>query len=162
MRNGSPSGAIVTTRTSVPGTSPISSSRRRNARGPSTLVTVARAPSARSASEDGTSPDLPYLKIAFKLDKPTRRGDVSMISTGRRKVAPRSRDATLHPRAVRIAMDTAQTLLLNQGFEPIKVISWQRAISLLFLGKVEVLEEYDRDVRSVTMIIKVPAVVRLL
>ena len=46
-------------------------------------------------------------------------------------------------------MDTAQTLLLNQGFEPIKVISWQRAISLLFLGKVEVLEEYDRDIRSV-------------
>ena len=40
-------------------------------------------------------------------------------------------------------MDSAQTLLLNQGFEPIKVISWQRAISLLFLGKVEVLEEYD-------------------
>ena len=58
-------------------------------------------------------------------------------------------------------MDSAQTLLLNQGFEPIKVISWQRAISLLFLGKVEVLEEYDRDVRSVNLIIKVPAVVRL-
>jgi CubicO group peptidase (beta-lactamase class C family) len=29
-------------------------------------------------------------------------------------------------------------------------ISWQRAISLLFLGKVEVLEEYDHDVRSVS------------
>jgi 5-methylcytosine-specific restriction endonuclease McrA len=59
-------------------------------------------------------------------------------------------------------MDTAQTLLLNQGFEPIKVISWQRAISLLFLGKVEVLEEYDHNVHSVNLIIKVPAVVRLL
>ena len=59
-------------------------------------------------------------------------------------------------------MDTAQTLLLNQGFEPIKVISWQRAITLLFLGKVEVLEEYDRDIHSVNVIIRVPAVVRLL
>src|SRR6185295_11243057 len=59
-------------------------------------------------------------------------------------------------------MNSTQTLLLNQGFEPIKVISWQRAISLLFLGKVEVLEEYDRDVHSVSIIIKVPAVVRLL
>ena len=59
-------------------------------------------------------------------------------------------------------MDTAQTLLLNQGFEPIKVISWQRAITLLFLGKVEVLEEYDRGVRSVNLVIKIPAVVRLL
>jgi 5-methylcytosine-specific restriction endonuclease McrA len=59
-------------------------------------------------------------------------------------------------------MDSANTLLLNQGFEPIKVISWQRAISLLFLGKVEVLEEYDHNVRSVNLVIKIPAVVRLL
>ena len=59
-------------------------------------------------------------------------------------------------------MDTAQTLLLNQGFEPIKVISWQRAISLLFLGKVEVIEEYDHELRAVSLVIKVPAVVRLL
>jgi 5-methylcytosine-specific restriction endonuclease McrA len=57
---------------------------------------------------------------------------------------------------------TARTLLLSQGYEPIKVISWQRAISLLFLGKVEVLEEYDHDIRSVTLVIKIPAVVRLL
>ena len=59
-------------------------------------------------------------------------------------------------------MDTAQTLLLNQGFEPIKVISWQRAITLLFLGKVEVLEEYDKSIHSISVVIKVPAVVRLL
>ncbi len=59
-------------------------------------------------------------------------------------------------------MDSSQTLLLNQGFEPIKVISWQRAITLLFLGKVEVLEEYNHGVRSVNLIIKIPAVVRLL
>ena len=57
---------------------------------------------------------------------------------------------------------TARTLVLSQGYEPVKVITWQRAITLLFLGKVEVLEEYDRDVKSVSLIIKVPAVVRLL
>jgi 5-methylcytosine-specific restriction endonuclease McrA len=56
----------------------------------------------------------------------------------------------------------ARTLLLSQGFEPIKVISWQRAITLLFLGKVEVVEEYDHNIRSVNLIIKIPAVVRLL
>jgi 5-methylcytosine-specific restriction endonuclease McrA len=61
-----------------------------------------------------------------------------------------------------ITVEASQTLLLNQGFEPIKVISWQRAITLLFLGKVEVLEEYDHNIRSVTMLIKIPAVVRLL
>jgi len=54
------------------------------------------------------------------------------------------------------------TLLLNAGYEPIKVVSWQRAITLLTLGKVEVLEEYDRSIRSPTLVIKMPAVVRLL
>lgn len=53
-------------------------------------------------------------------------------------------------------------LLLNSSFEPLKVISWQRAVSLFFLGKVEVVEEYDHDIRSVSLVIKAPAVVRLL
>jgi 5-methylcytosine-specific restriction endonuclease McrA len=56
---------------------------------------------------------------------------------------------------------STQTLLLNQGYEPIKVISWQRAITLLFLGKVEVVEEYDDELRSVNVTLRVPAVVRL-
>ncbi len=60
-------------------------------------------------------------------------------------------------------MDAASaTLLLSQSYEPIKVIPWQRAITLLFLGKVEVVEEYSHEVRSVTVILKIPAVVRLL
>ena len=59
-------------------------------------------------------------------------------------------------------MDTAQTLLLNQGFEPIKVISWQRAVTLMWLGKVEVVRTYEKDVRAVTFKVRMPAVVRLL
>ncbi len=55
-----------------------------------------------------------------------------------------------------------QTLLLSQGYEPVKVISWRRAFTLLTLGKVEVLEEYDANVRTTTVVFKVPAVVRLL
>jgi 5-methylcytosine-specific restriction endonuclease McrA len=54
------------------------------------------------------------------------------------------------------------TLVLSQAYEPIKVIPWQRALTLLTLGKVEVLEEYDWNIRSATIIIKVPAVIRLL
>jgi 5-methylcytosine-specific restriction endonuclease McrA len=53
-------------------------------------------------------------------------------------------------------------LLLNASFEPLKVISWQRAISMFFMGKVEVVEEYEHDIRSVSLIVKAPAVVRLL
>lgn len=59
------------------------------------------------------------------------------------------------------APDAARTLLLNQGYEPIKVISWQRAITLLFLGKVEVVAEYERGIRSINRVLKAPAVVRL-
>ncbi len=59
------------------------------------------------------------------------------------------------------AVDT-RTLLLSQGYEPIKVISWRRAIALISLGKVEVVEEYDAEIRAVSIAIKVPAVVRLL
>lgn len=57
---------------------------------------------------------------------------------------------------------THRTLLLSQGYEPIKIVSWQRAITLLFLGKVEVLEEYDRGIKTTGLLIKVPAVIRLL
>jgi 5-methylcytosine-specific restriction endonuclease McrA len=59
-------------------------------------------------------------------------------------------------------IDTQRTLVLSQGYEPIKVVSWQRALRLLTLGKVEVLEEYDGRVRTTTLVFKVPAVVRLL
>ncbi|MBW1739880.1 MAG: HNH endonuclease [Deltaproteobacteria bacterium] len=55
-----------------------------------------------------------------------------------------------------------QVLLLNATFEPLKVIDWKRAIRLLTLGKVEVVEEYDREIRAVTFAIKLPSVLRLL
>jgi 5-methylcytosine-specific restriction endonuclease McrA len=55
-----------------------------------------------------------------------------------------------------------RVLLLNATYEPLRVISWKRAITLLTLDKVEVLETYDREVRSVTLAIRLPAVVRLI
>ena len=60
-------------------------------------------------------------------------------------------------------IESTRTLLLSQAYEPIKVISWKRAFTLLFLGKVEVIEEYDdTNVRTVSLVFKAPAVVRLL
>lgn len=53
-------------------------------------------------------------------------------------------------------------LLLNITYEPLKIINWKKAITLLLLGKVEVLEEYSREIRSVSFTIKLPSVVRLL
>jgi 5-methylcytosine-specific restriction endonuclease McrA len=57
--------------------------------------------------------------------------------------------------------DSTRTLLLDQGYAPIKVISWQRAITLITLRKVEVVEEYDAQIRASSMVVQVPAVVRL-
>ena len=55
----------------------------------------------------------------------------------------------------------AATLLLNATFEPMKVISWQRAVTLVFLGKVDVVEAYDDAITSVSASVPMPSVVRL-
>jgi len=55
-----------------------------------------------------------------------------------------------------------QVLLLNVTYEPLKIINWKKAITLLFLEKVEVLEEYGRAIHSVSFTIQLPSVVRLL
>ena len=55
-----------------------------------------------------------------------------------------------------------QVLLLNLSYEPLKIINWKKAITLLCLGKVEVVEEYSREIHSVSFTIKLPSVVRLL
>lgn len=55
------------------------------------------------------------------------------------------------------------TLVLSCAYQPVDRISWQRAICLWVMDKVEILEEYeDRAVRSVSMAIKMPSVVRFL
>jgi 5-methylcytosine-specific restriction endonuclease McrA len=55
-----------------------------------------------------------------------------------------------------------QTLLLNASYEPLKIVHWQKAITLLCQGKVEVIAEYDREVRSVSISFRLPSVIRLL
>ncbi len=53
-------------------------------------------------------------------------------------------------------------LVLNAGFEPLHIVSWQKAMQLLFQGKVEVIEEYDREVRTVRVSFRLPSVLRLI
>jgi len=55
------------------------------------------------------------------------------------------------------------TLLLNASYEPLSVIPWERAITMLFLDKVEIIEEYEgRHIRSASKSFGLPSVVRLL
>jgi 5-methylcytosine-specific restriction endonuclease McrA len=54
-----------------------------------------------------------------------------------------------------------QTLLLNADYTPLKAISWQRAVCLWYSDKVDIVEEYDETIRSVSLAMQCPAVVRL-
>jgi 5-methylcytosine-specific restriction endonuclease McrA len=55
-----------------------------------------------------------------------------------------------------------QTLLLNATYEPLKVVHWQKAITLWCQGKVEIIATHDREVRAVTFSFRLPSVIRLL
>ena len=55
-----------------------------------------------------------------------------------------------------------QTLLLNASYEPLKIVHWQKAVTLWCQGKVEIISVYDREVRAVTFSFKLPSVIRLL
>ena len=54
-----------------------------------------------------------------------------------------------------------ETLILSAAWEPMEIVSWERAMTLLFMQKVEVVEEYeDRSIRTVSIELKMPSVVR--
>ena len=76
-----------------------------------------------------------------------------------RGIIPARRGAW-RPRKERFLFE--QVLLLNASYEPLNVINWQRAIKLVFLNKVEVVEESAREISSITVSMRVPSVVRLM
>lgn len=53
------------------------------------------------------------------------------------------------------------TLVLNSAYEPIKVISWQKALILGFQNKVDILEYYNYFIHSVSQAHQLPSVMRL-
>jgi 5-methylcytosine-specific restriction endonuclease McrA len=54
-----------------------------------------------------------------------------------------------------------RTLILNAWMSPHSIATWQQAICLLVTGKVDVLEEYEAEVSSPSVTIRIPAVARL-
>lgn len=53
-------------------------------------------------------------------------------------------------------------LLLNATYEPLLVVDWKKAITLVLLGKAEVLEAQERRVNSAHRTHRLPSVLRLL
>jgi 5-methylcytosine-specific restriction endonuclease McrA len=54
-----------------------------------------------------------------------------------------------------------RALVLNASYEPLRIISWQKALIMWFQEKVEVLEYHSTFVRSVSDSFKLPSVLRL-
>lgn len=68
---------------------------------------------------------------------------------------------------------TARTLILDVGYQPHRIVPWQRAVALIFDGKAQIVESYDEQLMTDdqarraqangwTLVLKIPAVVRLL
>jgi 5-methylcytosine-specific restriction endonuclease McrA len=54
-----------------------------------------------------------------------------------------------------------RTLVLNAAYEPIHLVTWEKAMCLVVTMKAEIVAEYDEVVRSVSQIYRLPSVVRL-
>ena len=52
-----------------------------------------------------------------------------------------------------------KVLTLSHTYEPLGVVNWEKAITLLISGKVKTLSEYDQEVRSPSVSFKIPSVI---
>jgi len=51
-----------------------------------------------------------------------------------------------------------KTLLLTPWMTPHNIVPWETAVTLMYLGKVEILEEYDEEIRSPSVSLRAPVV----
>lgn len=58
--------------------------------------------------------------------------------------------------------DTASVLVLDAGYQPHRIVTWYKALSLLISERAEIIAEYDDEIQTVSVTMKVPAVIRLL
>lgn len=54
-----------------------------------------------------------------------------------------------------------QVLVLNQNYEPLNICAWQRAVSLVYVGKALMLEHDSRVLHSPSVTIPMPSVIRI-
>ena len=52
-------------------------------------------------------------------------------------------------------------MVLNASYEPLKIVSWQKAVILWFQGKVEILEHHNAFASSVSQKFQLPSIIRL-
>jgi 5-methylcytosine-specific restriction endonuclease McrA len=58
-------------------------------------------------------------------------------------------------------MEHTRTLLLSSWYFPLKILRWEDAVVALYMGKADVVAEYEDSVSSPSVTMKMPAVIRL-
>lgn len=58
-------------------------------------------------------------------------------------------------------LDRYRVLLLDKAYRPMRAVNWRRAMLLDLAGRVEVLQYYDRVVRTTSAQFPMPAVIRV-
>jgi 5-methylcytosine-specific restriction endonuclease McrA len=58
-------------------------------------------------------------------------------------------------------LEGLRVLVLNSSYEPIRVVSWQRAVVLMLADKVDVLEHHDSYAHSPSTTLRLPSVIKL-
>lgn len=56
---------------------------------------------------------------------------------------------------------TTATLLLNSTFEPLRILPLRRALNLVLSGKAVVMEESDKEIKTQSMTMKAPLIIRM-
>ena len=59
-----------------------------------------------------------------------------------------------------VDLDGYRVLLLDKSFRPLRALNWRRAILLDLAGRVEVLQYYERKIRTASASFSMPAVMR--
>ncbi len=59
------------------------------------------------------------------------------------------------------SLESSRVLVLNSSYEPLRIVSWRRAM-ILFLGqKIEVLDSYGLQVHTVSQAFSLPSVIKM-
>ena len=67
----------------------------------------------------------------------------------------------MHTDTVSDISRSVKALVLNSSYEPLRIVSWQKALVLWFQDKVEILEYHKSFVKSVSQTFNLPSVLRL-
>ena len=59
------------------------------------------------------------------------------------------------------SIEKSRALILNSSYQPVKLVSWQKALVLWFQGKVEILEYQKLSARTAHAAFQLPSVMRL-